>query len=106
MEFNRPEDMLHYNDRCVYLENANGELFLTSPIVNVTPGSTIYEGLLDLSDDCVDVTINGEVYSGMTGFTEVLQEQPELFRYKLLTGEEVTLDDGYKFVSLHDKVWE
>lgn len=78
MEFNRPEDMLHYNDRCVYLENADGELFLTSPIVNVTPGSTIYEGLLDLSDDCVDVTINGKVYNGMTGFTEVLQEQPEL----------------------------
>lgn len=106
MEFNRIEDMLLYNERCAFIENSKGELFLTSPIVNVTPGSTIYEGLLDLSDDYIDITINGKTYDGAMGFIEVLQEQPELFRYKLLTGEEVTLDDGYKFVALHDKVWE
>lgn len=106
MEFTRLEDMLLYNERCAFIENSKGELFLTSPIVNVTPGSTIYEGLLDLSDDYINITINGKTYDGAVGFIEVLQEQPELFRYKLLTGEEVTLDDGYKFVSLHDKVWE
>lgn len=106
MEFNKPEHMALYGERCVYLENNNGELFLTSPIVNVTPGSVVYEGLLDLSDDCINIDINGKTYNGFIGFIEALQDQPELFRYKLLTGEEVTLDDGYKFVSLHDKVWE
>ena len=105
MEFNQPEDMMLYNERCAFLENAKGELFLTSPIVNVTPGSTVYEGLLALSDDCIDININGKTYDGFTGFIEVLQEQPELFRYKLFTGEEVTLDDGYTFVGLHDDVW-
>lgn len=106
MEFTRLQDMMLYNERCVYIENDKGELFLTSPIVNVTPGSVVYEGLLDLSDDCINIDINGKTYDGFMGFIEVVQEQPELFRYKLLTGEEVTLDDGYKFVSLHDKVWE
>ena len=106
MEFNRIEDMYLYGDRCVYLENGQGELFLTSPIVNVTPGSVVYEGLLDLSDDCVGIDINGKIYDGFTGFIEVLQEQPELFRYKLMTGEEVTLNDGYIFVKLDEKIWE
>lgn len=106
MEFNRLEDMLLYNDRCAFIENSKGELFLTSPIVNVTPGSVVYENLLALSDDCINIDINGKTYQGIAGFIEVLQEQPELFRYKLLTGEEVTLDEGYTFVGLHDSIWD
>ena len=41
MELNRIEDMYLYGDRCVYLENEQGELFLTNPIVNITPGSVV-----------------------------------------------------------------
>lgn len=106
MQFNRVEDMYLYNDRCVLIANDKEETFLASPIVNATPGSTTYEGLLDLSDDCVGIDINGKTYNGFTGFIEVLQDQPNLFRYKLATGEEVTLDDGYHFIKVDESVWE